>query len=340
MKTCPRFRFGGVAVDLYPDIEPYRTFRLAVDAPHEIYVEECGNRLGIPVVFLHGGPGGGCSPLHRRFFDPARYRIVLFDQRGCGHSTPHAELAGNDTWALVADMERLRAELGIERWLVFGGSWGSTLALAYAQKHPERVLGLILRGIFLCRPRDLHWFYQSGADRVYPDYWRDYLAPIPEAERGDLMQAYHRRLTGADQAERERCAIAWSVWEGRCATLHPDPSLEEHYRDPQVALAFAGIENHYFVNDCFFAPGQLLRDAHRLADIPGVIVHGRYDIVCPVEQAFDLHRAWPQAELVIVPDAAHAVTEPGITVALLQATDAFAHRLQMQVRADGSGARP
>lgn len=325
-------------MQLYPDIEPHHSFRLAVDAPHEIHVEECGNPHGIPVVFLHGGPGGGCSPLHRRFFDPSRYRIVLFDQRGCGRSTPHAELRGNDTWSLVADMERIRMHLGIARWLVFGGSWGSTLALAYAEKYPERTLGLVLRGIFLCRPRDLHWFYQSGADRVYPDYWRDFLAPIPEQERGDLMQAYHRRLTGSDQAERERCAIAWSVWEGRCATLHRDPGLEDHYRDPQVALAFAGIENHYFVNDCFLAPEQLLRDAHRLADIPGVIVHGRYDIVCPVEQAFDLQRAWPRARLEIIADAAHAVTEPGIAEALLRATDEFAERLAPQVRTDGSGA--
>lgn len=323
---------------LYPDIEPYRQFRLAVDAPHELYVEECGNPQGIPVLFLHGGPGGGSSPFHRRFFNPTQYRAVLFDQRGCGMSTPHAELAGNDTGSLIADIERIRVTLGIERWLVFGGSWGSTLALAYAEKYPGRVLGLILRGIFLCRPRDIDWFYQSGADRVYPDYWQDYLAPIPVAERGDLVQAYRRRLTGNDPAERERCAIAWSVWEGRCATLLPDPALEQHYRDPQVALAFAGIENHYFVNNAFFAPDQLLRDAHRLADIPGVIVHGRYDIVCPVEQAFALHAAWPRAELVIVTNAAHAVSEPGILRALVHATDEFAGKLSAQLRADGSGA--
>jgi len=323
---------------LFPDIEPYHVFRLAVDAPHDLYVEECGNRHGIPVVFLHGGPGGGCSPLHRRFFDPDAYRIVLFDQRGCGRSTPHAELQGNDTWSLVEDMERIRVTLGIERWLVFGGSWGSTLALAYAEKYPQRTLGLVLRGIFLCRPRDLDWFYQSGADRIYPDYWQDYLAPIPADERGELMLAYHRRLTGPDQAERERCAIAWSVWEGRCATLLPDPELEAHYRDPQVALAFAGIENHYFVNGCFFEPDQLLRDAHRLADIPGVIVHGRYDVVCPLEQALALQAAWPRARLAVIADAAHAVTEPGITAALLEATEAFATQWRGQLRPDGSGA--
>lgn len=323
---------------LYPDIEPYHSFRIAADAPHELHVEECGNPQGIPVVFLHGGPGGGCSPLHRRFFDPARYRIVLFDQRGCGRSTPHAELAGNDTWALVADMERIRAHLGIARWLVFGGSWGATLALAYAEKHPEHSLGLVLRGIFLCRPQDLSWFYQAGADRVFPDYWQDYIAPIPAAERGDLIQAYHRRLTGSDLAERTRCAIAWSVWEGRCATLKYDISLEEHYRDAHVALAFAGIENHYFVNDAFFESGQLLRDAHRLADIPGVIVHGRYDIVCPVDQAYELQRAWPRARLEVVSDAGHAVSEPGIMAALLRATDEFAARLPATVRLDGTGA--
>ena len=323
---------------LFPEIEPFHRFELPVDAPHTLYVEECGNPRGIPAVFLHGGPGGGCAPLHRRFFDPAKYRIVLFDQRGCGRSTPYAELAGNDTPSLVADMERIREHLGIDRWLVFGGSWGSTLGLAYAQRCPERTLALVLRGIFLCRPRDLHWFYQSGADRVFPEAWQDFLAPIPADERDNLMLAYHRRLTGSDQAERERCAIAWSVWEGRCATLHHDPALEQHYQDPQVAVAFAGIENHYFMNDAFLAPDQLLREAHRLRDIPGVIVHGRYDIVCPVEQALDLHRAWPQAQLVVVPDAGHAVTEPGIAAALLAATDRYAAQLAPRLRADGTGA--
>lgn len=311
---------------LYPDIEPYRSFRLAVDAPHELFVEESGNPQGMPVLFLHGGPGGGCSPLHRRFFDPDKYRIILFDQRGCGRSTPHAELTGNDTWALVADIECIRKKLHIERWLIFGGSWGSTLALAWAQKFPQQIIGLILRGIFLCRPRDLLWFYQSGADRVFPEAWADFLAPIPENERGDLMRAYHRRLTGNDAAERERCAIAWSVWEARCATLREDRELVQHYLDPQTALAFACIENHYFINNAFLAPDQLLRDAHRLANIPGVIVHGRYDLVCPVEQAVALHQAWPQSRLVIVPDAGHAVSEPGITAALVAATDDFAAR--------------
>ncbi|MFP5382528.1 MAG: prolyl aminopeptidase [Gammaproteobacteria bacterium] len=325
-------------MSLYPDIEPYRAFRLPVDAPHDLYVEECGNPQGIPALFLHGGPGGGCAPLHRRFFDPEKYRTVLFDQRGCGRSTPHAELAGNDTWALVADIERIRATLGIERWLMFGGSWGSTLALAYAEKYPDRVLALVLRGIFLCRPRDLHWFYQDGAGRVFPEAWADYLAAIPPEEHADLVQAYHRRLIANDDpVERERCAVAWSVWEARCSTLFPEPAHVDHYRDPQVALAFARIENHYFVNDAFLAPDQLLREAQRIADIPGVIVHGRYDLVCPVEQAVALHRAWPRAELQVVPDAGHAVTEPGISAALVRATDRFAVQLAPQLLADGSG---
>jgi proline iminopeptidase len=322
---------------LYPEVEPYRSFNLPVTDPHALYVEECGNPRGIPVVFLHGGPGGGCSPLHRRFFDPARYRIVLFDQRGCGRSTPHAELAGNDTWSLVDDLERIRLHLGIRRWLVFGGSWGSTLALAYAERHPAQVLGLVLRGIFLCRARDVHWFYQSGADRVFPEAWAEFVAPIPADERGDLVAAYHRRLTGADPDVRARCAIAWSVWEARCATLREDPLLVEHYFDVPTALAFARIENHYFMNDAFLHEDQLLRDAHRLADIPGVIVHGRYDLVCPVEQALALHAAWPRAELVIVPDAGHAVTEPGISAALRRATDSFAAQLAGTLAADGRG---
>lgn len=325
-------------MSLYPDIEPYRAFRLPVDAPHDLYVEECGNPRGIPALLLHGGPGGGCAPLHRRFFDPEKFRAVLFDQRGCGRSTPHAELAGNDTWSLVADIERIRMELGIERWLVFGGSWGSTLALAYAEKHPERVLALVLRGIFLCRPRDLHWFYQDGAGRVFPEAWAEYLSAIPPEEHADLVQAYHRRLiAGDDLSERERCAVAWSVWEARCSTLLPEPEHVDHYRDPRVALAFARIENHYFVNDAFLEPDQLLRDSQRIADIPGIIVHGRYDLVCPVEQAIALHQAWPRAELQIIPDAGHAVTEPGISAALVRATDRFAVQLAPDVSADGSG---
>lgn len=311
----------------YPEIQPYVRHTLAVDDMHQLYIEESGNPQGIPVVFLHGGPGAGCEPFQRCFFDPARYRIVLFDQRGCGKSTPHAELAGNTTQDLVADIERIREHLGIERWLVFGGSWGSTLGLVYAETHPERVLGLVLRGIFLCRPRDIRWFYQDGASCIFPDYWEDYLAPIPPAERGDMVKAYYTRLTGDDEVTRMAAAKAWSLWEGRTATLLPRQSVIEHFGSPFTALSLARIECHYFINDSFLRPGQILDDAHRLKNIPGVIVHGRYDVVCPVEQAFALHAAWPEAQLEIVADAGHSATECGIVDALVRATDGFAERL-------------
>ncbi len=313
---------------LYAAIEPYVQHTLAVDPPHVLHVEECGNPRGLPVIFLHGGPGGGTEPFHRRFFDPERYRIVLFDQRGCGRSTPHAELEKNDTWSLVADMERIREHLGIERWVVFGGSWGSTLALAYAESHPERVMGLILRGIFLCRERDIQWFYQEGASRVFPDYWEDFLAPIPVAERGDLLHAYHCRLTGEDEVARMVAAKAWSVWEGRCATLGGNPGLVEHFADPFVALGLARIEAHYFVNNAFLEPDQLLDNAHRLKGIPAIVIHGRYDMVCPVEQAWALHEAWPEAQLNIIPEAGHAATEPAIASALVEATRQMGERLE------------
>jgi proline iminopeptidase len=311
----------------YPPIEPYARHRLAVDQRHSLYVEECGNPKGIPAVFLHGGPGAGCEPGHRRFFDPERYRIVLFDQRGSGRSTPHADLTDNTTWDLVADCERIRTTLGIERWLVFGGSWGSTLALAYAETHPERVLALVVRGIFLCREPEIRWFYQEGANWVFPDWWEDFIAPIPAAERHDLLRAYHRRLTGADEVGRMAAAKAWSVWEGRTATLLPNADLQAHFADPHVALSLARIECHYFVNGAFLEPDQLLRDANHLADIPGVIVQGRYDLICPLRSAWELHRAWPKAELNVVPDAGHAAFEPGIRSALVAATDRLAHLL-------------
>jgi proline iminopeptidase len=311
---------------LYPEIQPNRTGTLDVGDGHRLYWEECGNPEGLPAVFLHGGPGSGCEVWHRRFFDPARYRIVLFDQRGSGRSTPHAGLEANTTAHLVADIERLRTLLGVERWVVFGGSWGSTLGLAYAETHPERVLGLVLRGIFLCRPRDTRWFYQSGADRLFPDAWSDYLEPIPGAERGDMVAAYYRRLTDPDRDVRERAARAWSVWEGSTACLRPNPEVIAHFADPAVAVSLARIECHYFSHGSFLEPDQLLRDAPRLAGIPGYIVHGRYDVVCPVEQAFELHRAWPRAELQIVPDAGHSAAEPGIARRLVAATDALADR--------------
>ncbi|MCG5500717.1 prolyl aminopeptidase [Ectothiorhodospira lacustris] len=315
------------AAPLFPDIRPYRSHHLDVDPPHRLYLEECGIAGGLPVVFLHGGPGSGCESWHRRFFDPNRYRIVLFDQRGCGRSVPHAGLEGNTTWDLVADMERIREYLGIDRWVLFGGSWGSTLALAYAQTHPERVLGMVLRGIFLCRDEDIQWFYQEGAGRLFPDYWADYLAPIPETERGDMVAAYYRRLTGADEVARMAAAKAWSEWEGRTATLMTNPAVVGHFQNPFTALSLARIECHYFRHQAFMVPGQLLRDAHRLKDIPGYIIHGRYDVVCPVDQAWTLHRAWPQAELTIVPDAGHSAGEPGIARALVAATQALADRL-------------
>lgn len=313
---------------LYPLIKPYVTHSFAVDPPHVLHVEECGNPSGVPVVFVHGGPGAGCEPQHRSFFDPNVFRIVLFDQRGCGKSKPHAELDGNTTQALVADMERIRTTLGIDKWVVFGGSWGSTLGLVYAQTHPERVLGLILRGIFLCRPWEIQWFYQEGANRLFPDYWEDFLHPIPADERGDLVGAYYRRLTGKDEIARMAAAKAWSVWEGRCATLNPNKHVIEHFASPFTALSLARIECHYFVNNSFLAPDQILRDAARLKGIPGVIVHGRYDAVCPVTNAWELHRAWPDSELRIVQAAGHSAFEPGITEALINAADAMGARFK------------
>jgi proline iminopeptidase len=307
---------------LYPAIEPYRTGRLVVDAPHDLYFEECGNPEGQPVVFVHGGPGGGLDPRYRRFFDPAHYRIVLFDQRGCGKSTPHAELVHNTTWHLVEDMEKLRRLLGIERWMVFGGSWGSTLALAYAQMHPACVTSMVLRGIFLLRKREIDWFYQEGANHIFPDAWEHYLAPIPVEERGDLVGAYSKRLTSSDPKLRLKAARAWSIWEGSTSTLMHDADLVARTGDGEFALAFARIECHYFVNGGFMeTDDQLLRDVARIRPIPAVIVQGRYDVVCPLERAWDLHRVWPEADLRIVPDAGHSAMEPGNLHELVSATD-------------------
>ena len=311
--------------DLYPEIEPFETGRLPVGDGHELYFEQCGNPTGKPVVFLHGGPGAGCNTNARRFFNPEKYRIVLFDQRGCGRSTPHASLVANTTWHLVADIERLRQHLAIERWLVFGGSWGSTLALAYAQTHPQRVTQLVLRGIFMLRRWELEWFYQTGADAIFPDAWDDYLAAIPEVERGDLMSAYHRRLTSTDPAVQLEAAKAWSVWEGRTSYLFQDPNHVEASAADLFALAFARIECHYFVNGGFFdRDDQLLANAYRLKGIPAVIVQGRYDVVCPMRSAWDLHQVWPEADLRIVPDAGHSALEAGNTHELILATDRFA----------------
>jgi len=309
---------------LYPDIEPYRTGMLAVDDRHTLYFEESGNPEGKPVVVLHGGPGAGTNAKMRQFHDPAAYRIILFDQRGSGHSTPHADLVDNTTWDLVADIEKLRAHLGIPRWQVFGGSWGSTLALAYAETHPERVSELVLRGIFMLRRWELQWFYQSGAHRLFPEAWQAYRDHIPEAERGDFIAAYHARLTSDDEQVRLAAARTWSVWEGATSTLVPEPASIDTFEDPHFALSFARIENHYFVNKGFFeVDDQLLRDAHRIRHIPGVIVHGRYDVVCPVQNAWDLHQVWPEARLVITPQSGHSAFEAENAAALVAATDAF-----------------
>jgi proline iminopeptidase len=309
---------------LYPRIEPYRSGRLDVGDGHSLYWELSGNPGGTPAVFLHGGPGAGCSPDHRRLFDPARYNVLLFDQRGCGRSTPHASLEANTTWHLVEDIERLRAMVGAEKWLVFGGSWGSTLGLAYAETHPARVSALILRGIFTMRQAELDWFYQSGASTLFPDKWESFLAPIPAAERGDLVAAYHRRLTGDGKAVQLECAKAWSRWEGATITLLPDESTVAAHTADSFAIAIARIENHYMVNRGWMEEGQLIRDTANIRHIPGVIVQGRYDACTPAVTAWDLHRAWPEAELHIVPDAGHAYNQPGILDRLVRATDQFA----------------
>lgn len=313
---------------LYPSLRPFHTGRLRVSALHELYYEQCGNPQGKPAVFLHGGPGGGINPGMRRFFNPERYHIVLFDQRGCGDSRPHAELRENTTWDLVSDIEVLRKHLGIERWQVFGGSWGSTLALAYSQRHPERVSELVLRGIFLLRRSELEWFYQDplGAGSIFPDMWEQYVAEIPAAERGDMMQAYYRRLTSEDPATRAAAARAWSTWEGATSFLRINPGFVAKFENPEFAAAFARIECHYFINRGFLEhDAQLLRDVERIRGIPAVIVQGRYDIVCPLRSAWDLHRAWPEADFQIVPDAGHSALESGTTRALVAATDRFAH---------------
>jgi len=308
----------------YPAIEPYDTGVLPVSPVHTLYYEQSGNPDGLPVVFLHGGPGGGTIPVYRQFFDPQAYRIVLFDQRGAGRSTPHANLEENTTWHLVADIERLREHLGIENWVVFGGSWGSTLALAYAQTHPARARSLVLRGIFLCRRKEIRWFYQEGASAIFPDVWEEYERVIPAAERDDFLSAYHRRLTSDDERVRLEAARAWSVWEGSTSKLFPDASLIEHFGEPHMALALARIECHYFMNDAFFeTENQLVENVGRIRHIPAVIVQGRYDVVCPMMSAWELHRAWPEADLQIIADAGHSATEPGIVSALVEATDRF-----------------
>jgi proline iminopeptidase len=308
---------------LFPESQPVRCGRLRVSKIHELYWEECGNPAGKPAVVLHGGPGGGISPFLKRLHDPGRYRIITFDQRGCGQSTPHGSLVENSTGHLVADIEALRRHLGIERWQVVGGSWGSTLALAYAETHVERVTELIVRGVFLGTRREIAWFYQEGANWLFPDAWESFVAPIPEEERHDLLAAHHRRLTGADPVAARASAKAWSQWEGTTISLLPDPARIEKFGEERFAAAFAGIECHYFMNGCFLAEGELLAGAARLRHLPGVIVQGRYDVVTPVRSALLLSKAWPEARFEIVPDAGHTATEPGIADALVRATSGF-----------------
>jgi len=312
---------------LYPAIKPYAKHKLEVENPHVLYVEESGNLDGLPILFLHGGPGAGCDTSHRQFFDPEVYRIVLFDQRGCGRSRPHAKLEGNNTHALIDDIERIREYLNIDRWVVFGGSWGSTLGLLYAQRHPEMVLGLILRGIFLCRKRDIDWFYQEGASNVFPDYWQEYIKPIAKEERNDMVQAYYKRLAGNDELARMGAAKAWSRWEACCATMNQDGQLLSHLSDPHTALSMARIECHYFINDSFIEPNQILSNIDAIRHIPTTIIHGRYDMVCPVEQAYALHKVWPEASLNIIGNAGHSAFEKGIVDALVSATRSLGYAL-------------
>ena len=319
---------------LYPEIEPYESGRLDVGDGHNLYWERCGTPGAKPVVFLHGGPGAGCSPAHRRQFDPRRYDILLFDQRGCGRSRPHASLEANTTWDLVADIERLREMVEVESWMAFGGSWGSTLALAYAQAHPERVTELVLRGIFTFRQSELDWLYRHGASEIFPDKWEEFLAPIPESERGDLVAAYHRRLTGPDAAVRLAAAKAWSKWEAETVTLLPHPEVIEEHTEDDFAVAIARIENHYMLNKGWIEEGALIRGAGKLGGIPAVIVQGRYDCCTPPVTAWDLKKAWPEVELEIVPDGGHLFNEPGILDGLIRATDRFADRVSERATVD------
>lgn len=314
---------GGSMRHHYPEIHPYQVHALPVGDGHTLYVEESGNPKGVPIVFIHGGPGAGCSPQDRGFFDPTQYRIILFDQRGCGNSKPYASLDHNTPVNLVADLEKIRTALHIDRWVLFGGSWGSTLSLLYAITHPDRVQAMILRGIFLCRARDIQWFYQYGASEVFSDYWQDFLAPIPENEQTDLLGAYYRRLTGENELVQMTAAKAWSLWEGRCATLVQNPALVERFSTPHTVMSLARIEAHFFQHQLFLPENYILNNAHRFAHIPGIIVHGRYDMVCPAENATTLQHAWPTAQLWIMSEAGHSALEPSITDALIRATDAY-----------------
>ena len=311
-------------MELFPNIEPFNTFHLPVSDLHTIYVEESGNKNGKPVIFLHGGPGGGVDPKYRRYFNPDKWRIIMFDQRGCGKSTPFAELKENTTWDLVDDIEKIRNHLSIDNWIVFGGSWGSTLSLAYSQTYPNSCKGLILRGIFLVRKKEIDWFYQEGANNIFPDRWESFLAPIPIEKRDNLMQAYYEILTGDDHSKKIEAAKAWSTWEGSTVRLMQDENFISDFSDEKFAEAFARIECHYFMNNCWFnSNNHLIENVDKIRHIPGVIIHGRYDIICPVVQAWDLHQAWPEADLHIIPDAGHSIFEEGIKDKILEYTEKF-----------------
>ena len=305
---------------LYPPIKTYAQHTIEVTPPHKLYVEECGNPEGIPVLVNHSGPGAGCETYHRRFFDPEHYRIILFDQRGAGRSTPHAELSNNTTQDLLDDMETIREYLKINRWILFGGAWGAALALLYAQSHPQHVSGLILHRIFLGRKKNIDWFYQYGASKIFPDYWEDFVNPIPENERHDLIGAYYKRLTGKDELARMSAAKNWSLWQARCTSLQPHLNILDHFSDPHFAISLATIEAHYFINNCFIEEGQILNNCNKIRHIPNYIIHGRYDMVCPLETAWELHQQTPASELLIVRDAGHSVREPGIIDALIVTT--------------------
>ncbi len=313
---------------LYPRIKPYATHHLDVEPPHVLNIEESGIPDGIPILFVHGGPGAGCLPYHRTFFDPEAYRIILFDQRGCGRSSPHAALEGNTTSALVEDIEKIREYLGIDRWVLFGGSWGATLSLVYAETYPERVMALILRGIFLCRPDEIQWFYQGGAKRIFPDHWQEFIAPIPKEERGDMVKAYYKLLMGGNELARMGAAKAWSKWEGQTSTLQPSKSVLSSFTEPHTAMSLARIECHYFMNNSFLQENQILNNIDVIANIPGIIVQGRYDMVCPMESAFELYEAWPSAELDIIADAGHSAAERGIIDALVRTTVNYSQKFK------------
>lgn len=312
---------------LYPPIEPYVQHSLQVDSTHSLHIEECGNPAGIPVLFIHGGPGGGYSAIHRQYFCPQRYRIILFDQRGCGKSRPHACITKNTTAHLIEDIEKIRRHLTIDKWLLFGGSWGSTLALLYAQTYPERVLGLILRGIFLCREQDLNWFYQKGADQFYPEYWEDFIAPIEPNKRHNMIAAYHELLTSDNEVARMRAAEAWSIWEGRTSNLETDPNIVKHFGEPFHALAMARIECHYFRHEAFIEKNQILQDVDSIKHLPITLIHGRYDMVCPINQAFDLHHKLPLSKLIVCNHSGHSAMEPEIAKMLVETTDLYAEQL-------------